>query len=552
MFAAPQKRRALFDTTAADAAPKGLPMTPVTPGIAVIGSGYWGKNLVRVFHQAGALRLVCDKNGAVLAGFQKTYPGLEVSLALHEALSRSDVAGVAIATPAETHYTLAKEALLAGKHVFVEKPLVLHEIEAKDLIALAKERGLVLMVGHLLQYHPVFLLLKDLVSSGALGKIDYIYSQRLNLGKIRREENILWSFAPHDISMILALAGELPETVLATGGNYLHKKIADVTTTHLEFPSGLKAHVFVSWLHPFKEQKLVVVGEKKMAVFDDTQPWDKKLALYAHQILWENNVPVPAKADPEYPVAPQGEPLGAECAHFLECVREKKTPRTDGKEGLAVLAVLNAAQKSMNEGGAPRAFSLAAPGETAEKAQPRFSVHETAVVDDNVTIGEGTKIWHFTHVLSGSVLGEKVNVGQNVVIGPDVTIGNGCKVQNNVSVYKGVTLEDDVFCGPSMVFTNVYNPRANIRKMDEARKTLVKKGATLGANCTIVCGTTIGEHAFVGAGAVVCRDVPAHALVVGNPARQIGWACECGTTLNQECQCPACGRQYAFGPVSGY
>lgn len=170
--------------------------------------------------------------------------------------------------------------------------------------------------------------------------------------------------------------------------------------------------------------------------------------------------------------------------------------------------------------------------------------HETAWIDNGVSIGNGTKIWHFSHVMSGSVIGKNCNIGQNVVIGPDAVIGSGCKVQNNVSVYKGVTLEDDVFCGPSMVFTNVFNPRAHIRRMDEARPTLVKKGASLGANCTVVCGTTIGRYAFVGAGAVVTRDVPDHALIYGNPARQHGWVCQCGEKLGDDLVCPACGMCY--------
>jgi UDP-2-acetamido-3-amino-2,3-dideoxy-glucuronate N-acetyltransferase len=172
------------------------------------------------------------------------------------------------------------------------------------------------------------------------------------------------------------------------------------------------------------------------------------------------------------------------------------------------------------------------------------SIHPSVIIDDNVSIGDNTKIWHFTHILSGSKIGESCNIGQNVVIGPDVIIGNKCKIQNNVSLYKGVTLEDEVFCGPSMVFTNVFNPRAAIRRMDEVRKTLVKKGATIGANATIVCGVTIGRNAFIGAGAVVTRDVKDHALVVGNPARQIGWMCECGIRLNDQGNCPTCGKSY--------
>ena len=172
-------------------------------------------------------------------------------------------------------------------------------------------------------------------------------------------------------------------------------------------------------------------------------------------------------------------------------------------------------------------------------------IHPTVQIDDNVVIGSNTRIWHFCHILKNTVIGENCNLGQNVVAGPDVTIGSGCKVQNNVSIYKGVTLEDGVFCGPSVVFTNVFNPRAHIRRMDELRPTLVKKGATLGANCTLVCGVTIGRYAFVGAGAVVTRDVADHALVVGNPGRQIGWVCHCGERIKDNLECIACGKKYA-------
>ncbi len=520
-----------------------------TPGVAVIGAGYWGKNLVRNFAALGALKVVCEKNEALSKGFSEKYPEVKVCLAVNEALARPDVAGVVISTPAETHFTLAREALLAGKHVYAEKPLTLDEGEARELIALAAEKNLVLMVGHLLQYHPVFVKLKEMVRAGELGRINYIYSNRLNLGKIRREENILWSFAPHDISMILALAGEFPSAVMATGGNYLHQKIADVTTTHMEFPSGLRAHVFVSWLHPFKEQKLVVVGDQKMAVFDDTRPWKEKLTLYPHVIHWEGNVPVPEKAESSFVEAPEGEPLKAECAHFLESIAEKRTPLTDGREGLAVLTVLNAAQKSLNNGGCAVSFEKAPDGHAAAPAAPEFFVHETALVEKGVTLAKDVKVWHFSHILPGTKVGEGANIGQNVVAGPDVTIGAGCKIQNNVSVYKGVTLEDGVFCGPSMVFTNVYNPRAFIRRMAELRPTLVKKGATLGANSTIVCGVTIGRYALVGAGAVVVRDVPDHALMVGNPAKRIGWVCECGVTLGKDGLCSGCGRRYDIGEL---
>jgi UDP-2-acetamido-3-amino-2,3-dideoxy-glucuronate N-acetyltransferase len=530
-----------------------------SPAVAIIGGGYWGKNLVRNFYNLNSLKLVSDKNETILSNYKDQYKGIETCLALTDVLSSKDIQGVVIATPAETHFNIARESLLAGKHVYVEKPLVLREEEGQELIELARESSRVLMVGHLLQYHPVFIRLKELAHSGELGRINYIYSHRLNLGKIRREENILWSFAPHDISMILALAGEEPEDLITIGGNYLHQKIADVTTTHMNFSSGLQAHIFVSWLHPFKEQKLVVVGERKMSVFDDTLPWEDKLLLYPHQINWKNNLPVPTKADPERVDIAQEEPLRQECRHFLDCITNGTQPITDGHEGLKVLKILNASQASLNNNGRKikldsgadadldtEVNSIAAPATSAlrrAKAQDVF-VHPSAIVDGNVKIGRGTKIWHFSHMLSNSKIGENCNIGQNVVIGPDVDIGKGCKIQNNVSVYKGTTLEDGVFCGPSMVFTNIYNPRAEIGKMDQVRPTLVKKGATIGANATIVCGITLGRYSFIGAGAVVNKNVPDFALVVGNPAKQIGWACKCGERLSDDLECLACETQY--------
>jgi UDP-2-acetamido-3-amino-2,3-dideoxy-glucuronate N-acetyltransferase len=523
-------------------------MKKIKKKIAVIGSGYWGKNLVRIFYQIGALKWICDQDEATLKCFKRKYHKLKLTTAVSEILLDTSTEGVVIATPAETHFDIARKALEANKHVYIEKPLVLDERDGQLLIDMAKERNRILMVGHLLQYHPAFIKLKKLVHSGELGRINYIYSNRLNLGKIRREENILWSFAPHDISMILSLTEEMPESVMATGGNYLHQKIADVTTTYLEFPSGIRSHIFVSWLHPFKEQKLVVIGNKKMAVFNDIKSWDQKLFVYPHEIKWENNIPIPAKSEPEKIILPESEPLRLECEQFIESIRTMTPPQTDGNEGLRVLRVLNASQRSLNQYGK----KIALDENVDQKINPgaliinekAFFCHTTAVIDPGCYIGKDTKIWHFSHVLGHAQIGKSCNIGQNVVIGPNVTIGNGCKIQNNVSIYEGVTLEDHVFCGPSMVFTNVYNPRAAIRRMNEARKTLVQKGATLGANCTIVCGITIGRYAFVGAGAVVLKDIPDYAMVVGNPGIIKGWVCKCGNRINfnrNKGNCTVCG-----------
>lgn len=521
---------------------KGSP--PISP-VVVVGSGYWGKNLVRNFHALGALAGICDSNDETMRQFAEHYPDCRMYRAFSEVLSDPSVPAVAIATPAETHANLVREALLAGKDVCVEKPLCLSVETGELLVALAKAQGRILMVGHLLWYHPAVLRLKELIDNGELGRIQYIYSNRLNLGKIRREENILWSFAPHDISVILGLLGEMPDAVHAQGGNYLHQRIADVTVSLLSFPSGVKAHVFVSWLHPFKEQKLIVVGDRKMAVFDDLEK-QEKLILYPHSIEWKHQQPVPSKAEGQ-PVSFEGqEPLRAECRHFIDCVATRRTPRTDGEEGLRVLRVLQRCQGSLDV----RPFLSVGMQERAVSRGPdqrAYFAHESAFVDDGAEIGEGTSIWHVSHILKGTKIGKQCKIGQNVVIGPNVTIGDGVKIQNNVSVYEGITLEDGVFCGPSMVFTNVFNPRSEVPRMNELRTTLVKQGATLGANCTIVCGHTIGRYAFVGAGTVVTKDVPNHALVIGIPGRLAGWMCRCGVKLKAkgaQLHCTECGRRY--------
>ena len=506
--------------------------------VAVIGSGYWGKNLVRNFHEIRALYAVCESDPKVHSQLGQSYPGVKLMKTYHEVLSDQMIQAVAIATPAETHELLVREALLAGKDVFVEKPLCLEIDQGKELVDLARNQARILMVGHLLWYHPAVLKLKEFIQSGELGRIQYIYSNRLNLGKIRREENILWSFAPHDMSVILGLLGEMPNSVQAQGGNYLHQNIADVTVTLLAFPSGVKAHIFVSWLHPFKEQKLIIVGDRKMAVFDDMEKTDK-LRLFPHSIEWKDHLPIANKAQGQSIALDSYEPLREECLHFIDCVKTRKTPRTDGVEGLRVLTVLQQCQEAMEKKEVER------PGKLS-KDKVSYFAHPSAFVDDNVEIGKGTSIWHVSHILKGSRIGAQCKIGQNVVVGPNAIVGDGVKIQNNVSVYEGVTLEDHVFCGPSMVFTNVINPRSEIPRMGELKRTFVRRGATLGANCTVLCGLTIGRYAFIGAGSVVTKDIPDYALVVGAPAKVMGWVCECGVKLiwqGEEAKC-ACGNKY--------
>lgn len=500
-----------------------------TVGIAVVGAGGWGRNIVRAVGRLGALRAIVDPHTERASELARPYDARV--LELDQALADPGITAFMIAAPAHLHAALAETVLRAGRHVYVEKPLALSTADGRRLVELAAMTGRLLMVGHLMQYHNAFLKLLELTRRGDFGRLIKIYSNRLNMGKIRHEEDALWSLAPHDISMILALAGETPDQVVSHSLPALRPGISDTTLVHLDFASGLKAHLHVSWLHPTKEQRLVLVGSEGMAVFDDREPWDRKLAIYRHKVDWVDGSPVAAVAEPDYLQVEEAEPLEAECRHFIACVTEGRQPRTDGHEGLAVLAVL---ERASREEGA----------DTARTSADDVSIHPTAVIDSGVTIGKGSKIWHFSHVLGGVTIGENCVLGQNVVAGPNVTIGDRCKIQNNVSLYDGVRLADGVFCGPSCVFTNVVTPRAEYERKSEFLETPVGRGATIGANATIVCGNRIGAYALVAAGAVVTSDVPAHALVMGVPARQTGWVSHAGRKLGPDLVCPEEKRRY--------
>jgi len=518
--------------------------------VALIGFGMWGRNLARNFHQLNALQVICDANKEYLAEAKKQYPNTQLSESFAEVLARKDIDGVIIATPPISHKDLAIQAVKAGKDIFVEKPLALSVMDGIEMTQCADKFKKILLVGHVLEYHPAVLKLKSLIKDGELGKLRYFYSHRLNFGRIRTEENSLWSFAPHDIAVMLRLLNMVPERVACLGGNYLNPDLADTTMTNLEFKTGVQGHIFVSWLHPFKVHRMVLIGDKQMAVFDDTQPWVKKLMLYPHRVDWVGGqIPVARQAEGVPALLVEKEPLLEECEHFLDCIRTRKKPLTDGKRAVDILRVLEAAQQSISKHGdvidfdsfltgVPNAFAL------DEKA---VSIHPSAIVAPDAKIGRHTKIWHFSHVMSGVSIGQNCILGQNTFVGKNVVLGDGVKVQNNVSLYEGVILEDSVFCGPSVVFTNVINPRSEVERKKEFKPTLVKKGATLGANATIVCGTTLGQYSFIAAGAVVTKDVPNYALVMGVPAKITGWVCRCGQrlkTLKKKLRCSACETRY--------
>lgn len=324
-------------------------MTTSTPRVGVVGCGYWGKNLVRNMRDLGALAVVCDatESGRRLAA--DIAPGAAIVSTVADVLS-GPVDAVVVATPAETHHDLVMQALAAGKHVFCEKPLATTYTDGTAMVRAAEDAGRILMVGHVLEYHPGVERLNALIREGALGSVRYIYSNRLSLGKVRREENALWSFAPHDIAVILRILGDLPFQVVACGGSYIQPNIADVTVTQLLFDNGVRAHIFVSWLHPFKEQRLVVVGAHKMASFDDVS---KELVLYDQRVEVNNGEPLPIRGAGERVEYSPEEPLRRECQAFLDAVITGKPPRTDGASGLRVLKVLQAAQRSLVMNGQP-------------------------------------------------------------------------------------------------------------------------------------------------------------------------------------------------------
>jgi UDP-2-acetamido-3-amino-2,3-dideoxy-glucuronate N-acetyltransferase len=510
------------------------------PRVAVIGCGEWGMNHIRVWHELGRLSVACDPDPARLALVQERFPDVETAGSVEHVVQRPDVDAVVVATPAATHAQVALMAMEAGRDVLVEKPMAATVEDARRMDEYARDHDRVLMVGHVFEFHPAFLKLQELAVSGALGKILYISTTRLNFGRVRTEENALWSFAPHDVALLLRLLGGMPNEVICHGASYLSQEVADVTVMTLRFPTGVWAHILVSWLHPYKERRFVVVGDKQMAVFDDGAPWDEKLVLYQHEINWkEGRVPVTTPGEGTSVDLEPVEPLVEECKHFLRCVEDRSEPLTDAGSGVRVLRVLQAGDVSMRTEG-----SRILLGPDGDVQVP--SIHSTAIVHPKAEIGPGTRIWHHAHVMEGARIGSGCNLGKNVFVGRNVEIGNGVKIQNNVSVYEGVTLEDDVFCGPSMVFTNVINPRSEIDRRDEFLPTYVERGATLGANSTIVCGVRIGSYAFVGAGAVVTKDVPAFALALGVPARLSGWVCRCGVRLkgDETFTCEACGRRY--------
>lgn len=481
----------------------------MTASIAVIGHGRWGSNLARNFAKLGELGYLCDTNEAALAQHGHDYL---CTTDYRQLLSIPSVKGVVIATPSETHYEIAQEALRAGKDVFVEKPLALSVPEGRGLVQIAAQEKRILLVGHLLEYHPAVVRLKEIVDEGTLGKVNYISSTRLDFGYVQYGSDVLWTFAPHDLDTVLLLTERLPVSVTTIGGDYIQQGAVDVSMNALDFGDGLKAVLFLSWLYPLKERRLVVVGDRGMAVFDDVGK--DKLTLYPQAVSWKKGRPVARTSESQPVEVDHSEPLLLECLDFIECIRTRRSPRVSTERALQVLELLVACQKSASAGGQPVLLA------DDNKPVSEYYVHPTATVDPGATIGKSTKVWHYAHISRGARIGEGCVVGHGSYIGPGVRVGDNTRIQNNVSVYEGVTLEDNVFCGPSCVFTNDKYPTARARNRERWQTTLVRSGAAIGANATILCGVVIGRNALVGAGSVVTKSVPDEAVVFGNPAKE--------------------------------
>lgn len=328
--------------------------------LAQIGVGSWGKNLLRNFFNLPQVQIpvVCDTDKKAISSVSSDYPGIETCQDLQHIFERDDFDAVVIATPPESHYQIAKEFLLKGKHVFVEKPMVLELQHGEELNRLTKKQGRILMVGHILEYHPAFERVKQMIANDELGEIYYIYTSRVNLGVIRRTENSLWSFAPHDISIILMFMNQEPVKVVSTGQAFIQPGIEDVVFTTLHFADGKMAHIHVSWLDPHKIRKVTVVGSKKMAVIDDMEATEK-IRVYDKGVNFTGNYTGFGEyltlriGDILIPNIKNPEPLKIECQHFIDCILKHQTPRSDGEDGLRTVRVLNAAQESLNRGGVP-------------------------------------------------------------------------------------------------------------------------------------------------------------------------------------------------------
>ncbi len=306
--------------------------------VCVVGAGYWGKNHIRTLNELGALKGVVESNRKLLSSLSKEYPNVSffenISLALKE-----DFDGFTVATPAESHFNISKQIISAGKHILIEKPMALSIEDSEDLLLLAEKFGVNIMVGHLLLFHPAIIKIKEMIDDGSIGDLQYLYSNRLNLGKVRMEENVFWSLAPHDVSIFQYITNSFPNNIQAKGSTLLQKGIPDSTMTTLEYESGVEGHIFVSWLHPFKEHRLVVIGSEAMLSFEDSSD-GKPLKLYSKKFDLISGVPEKVDGPVQWIPYEQKMPLAEELEYFINHLNGEKPMIANGEHGLEVVKIL--------------------------------------------------------------------------------------------------------------------------------------------------------------------------------------------------------------------
>ncbi len=512
-----------------------------TVRVAVVGLGSRGLLAAEILSGMSALGALCDAEPTVLVDTGRAFEGVRLESDYLRLLAASDVAAVVLCTPPETWDGMVEAALHAGKDVYLEAPLVLPLERGRAMVELAVERRRLLMAGPVMRFAPAVEALLAAARSGAFGRLRYIHAHHDKDSPPSGETPADAGLSAVQAQLLLDLLDAPASRVFTRGTGWRSARAQDVTETLLECRDGPRALLRASHVAPFGPHgafELTVLGDAGAGRLRR----DDEDRLH---VVFQGEAAVDAP-----PPSTGREARAASLAHFLESVQTRR-PTLQGPDALLGLwRLLAAAQRSLDEG-AP-VDPAAAPPAPRTAAPAGVFLHRTVELDGPCDIGAGTKIWHFSKLLGPLKIGRDCSFGQNVVIERNVTIGDNVKVQNNVSIYSGVILEDDVFCGPSMVFTNIGTPRSHFPRKGQYAVTRVHRGASIGANATVVCGHTLGQYCFVGAGAVVTRDVPDYALVYGNPARVMGFACYCGARLPfgtglgecQEAGCADCGRRY--------
>ena len=500
--------------------------------IGVIGCGYWGPNLIRNLKEISEANLdyICDIDGNKLIAMKKKYPSLKITKDYQMILNDSSIDAVVIALPVSKHYSIAKEALLKNKHVLVEKPLTASVSESEELVRIAKEKGLVLMVDHTFEYSPAINKMKQIIESGELGDIYYIKTEWLNLGLLQPNVNVVWDLATHIISIVNYITGLAPLSVNANAKGYLREEIQEIAQAKIKYPKNISVYITVSWLEPKKTRQVTIVGSKKMLIYDLTNE-EEPLKIYDKgvSIIQEATDIRPSKMEYRFgdiysPHIKNAEPLSIMCSHFIECIKNNTTPLSDGESGLRVVRVLEAMEQSIQENG--KEIILGNNINNVKKNFLKFEQKNENPSELGVKLANNVKIFqpNLTN-LYGCEIGENTKIGAFVEIQKNAKIGKNCKISSHSFVCEGVIIEDEVFIGHGVIFINDKYPQSTTNGKLQTENdwkvvpTFVKKGASIGSNATILCGVTIGENAIVGAGSVVTKDVLPNTVVAGNPAR---------------------------------